>query len=328
MTQKEFEDIWNDASDRVLCHTSGSTGTPKDIYLDKSMMIESARRTNQFFGIDSGSRLHTCLDFQYIASKMMLVRAAEAGCELTSEEPSNRPLASACLDREITLLSVVPSQMQFILENQDSFKAVSKVLVGGSPVPPMLRRAIALSRFDAWESYGMTETASHIALRKITDDASAPFVALPGIKVSASHDGCLVIAMPGYDDIVTTDMAEVLSDSEFRILGRADNCVISGGIKIIPEQLEQMLGPFVAFPYCISSLPDEKWGERLVLVVEKGDSNLSDDIVCKAVSLRLAQYKKVLELGVKTPKEVICVSRLPLLANSKVDRRVLKSMLA
>ena len=258
---------------------------------------------------------------------MMLVRAAEAGCVLTSEAPSNRPLESADLEREISLLSVVPSQMQFLLERQDSLKAVRTVLIGGSPIPSVLRRAIALSRFDAWESYGMTETASHIALRKVTADASAPFVALPGIKVSASGDGCLVISLPGCADIVTTDIAEVLSDSEFRILGRADNCIISGGIKIIPEQLEQMLGPFVAFPYCISSVADDKWGERLVMVVEKGDSVLTDDIVCKAVSLRLAQYKKMLDLGVKTPKEVVCVSRLPLLANSKVDRRALKSML-
>lgn len=324
MNQQEFEKEWNNDSDFVVCHTSGSTGIPKEIHLKKEFMRQSARRTNDFFQINSESRLHTCLDFQYIASKMMTVRADMAKCMLTSETASNRPLQEISSDDEISLLSVVPSQMIWILDNIRKLPEINNFLIGGSPIPLMLRRKIALSGINAWESYGMTETASHIALRKVTDDESLPFHTLDGITVEVNDEGCLVISMPGIDNLTTTDLAEVVSPTEFRIVGRADNCIISGGVKIIPEMLESTLGSFIAFNYCISSVPDTKWGERLVLVVEKDDVELSDDIIKKAVGVRLEQFKKSLGLGSKAPKEIFLTDHIPLNANGKVDRKTLK----
>lgn len=324
MNQQEFEKEWKNDSDFVVCHTSGSTGVPKEIRLKKDFMRQSARRTNEFFRMNSESRLHTCLDFQYIASKMMSVRADEAKCRLTSETASNRPLREISSGEEISLLSVVPSQMIWILDNPRILPEINNFLIGGSSIPPMLRRKIALSGINAWESYGMTETASHIALRIVTDDESLPFHTLDGITVEINDDGCLVINMPGIDKLTTTDLAEVISPTEFRILGRADNCIISGGVKIIPEMLEGVLGPFIAFNYCISSVPDSKWGERLVLVVEKDETDLSDDIIKKAVGVRLEQFKKSLGLGPKAPKEIFLIDHIPLTANGKVDRKTLK----
>lgn len=172
----------------------------------------------------------------------------------------------------------------------------------------------------------MTETASHVALRKISD-SDVPFQTLPGISVSASEDGRLVVHIQGRDPLLTSDIAEVLSDSEFRILGRADYCVISGGVKIHPELLESLLGPFIALDYCISSVPDPKWGERLVLVVETGSADLSADFIKKAVAVRLNQYKKVLDLGVRTPKEIFSISSFPRTSNGKLDRGALRSLL-
>lgn len=323
MTQEEFEREWMDGSDCVVCQTSGSTGIPKEIQLKKDFMRQSARRTNNFFQIYSESRLHTCLDFQYIASKMMTVRADEAKCKLTSEPASNRPLKDVSRDKTISLLSVVPSQMIWILDNIGNLPVVRNYLIGGSPIPSLLRRRITLSGIDAWESYGMTETASHIALRKVTDD-NQPFETLSGITVELNDDGCLVINMPGIDRLTTNDLAEVVSPTRFRILGRADNCIISGGVKIIPEMLEADLGPFIAFNYCISSVDDAKWGERLVLIVEKGDSQLNDEIIKKAVGVRLEQFKKSLGLGPKSPKEIFLVNHIPLNVNGKVDRKRLK----
>lgn len=324
MTQEEFEKDWKDDSDFVVCHTSGSTGNPKEIHLPKEFMRQSARRTNEFFQINSESRLHTCLDFQYIASKMMTVRADEAKCRLTSEKPSNQPLKEITSDENISILSVVPSQMIWILDNVRNLPEISNVLIGGSPIPPMLRKIIALSGINAWESYGMTETASHIALRKVTDDECKPFKTLDGITVEVNGDGCLVINMPGIDRLETNDLAEVVSSTEFRILGRADNCIISGGVKIIPEMLERMLGSFITFNYCISSVPDQKWGERLVLVVETEEATLSDEIIKKAVGVRLEQFKKSMCLGPKAPKEIFLIDHIPLNSNGKVDRRALK----
>lgn len=327
MTQLEFEKEWTDNSEYVVCHTSGSTGIPKEIKLSKEFMRESARRTNEFFSINDKSHLHTCLDFCYIASKMMVVRAEEAQCRLTSEHPSNRPLGEIGKEERIDLLSLVPSQMEWILDSGAPWTGIRNILVGGSAVPPMMRRKIALSEYVVWETYGMTETASHIALRRVVENESLPFETLHGISVSNNNEGCLVVMLPGGEIIETNDLAEVLGPTEFRILGRADNCIISGGIKIIPEELEKQLGPFIAFNYCISSLPDKKWGEKLVLAVETNEVNLDEDILKKAIGVRLNQYKKVLNLGVKAPKEVVCMSAFPKTPNGKIDRRTLKEML-
>ncbi len=327
MTQLEFEKIWHDDSEYVICHTSGSTGIPKEIKLSKEFMRESARRTNEFFGIIEDSHLHTCLDFCFIASKMMLVRADEAKCILSSELPSNRPLGDVAKDEKIDLLSVVPSQMEWILDSKVPWTGVRNILVGGSAIPHIIRRRIALSQYDVWETYGMTETASHIGLRRVGDDDSVPFETLPGITVEINDKGCLVIMLPKGEKVETNDFAEVLSSTEFRVLGRADNCIISGGIKIMPEDLERQLGAFIAFDYCITSVPDKKWGERLVLAVDVEKTEMNEDYLKKAIGVRLNQFKKQLNLGVKAPKEIVCVNGFPKTSNGKIDRKLLKDSL-
>lgn len=327
MNQSEFLRIWEDESAFVECHTSGSTGIPKTILLGKDFMRESARRSIDFFGISAESRLHTCLDFEYIASKMMTVRSDVAGCRLTSEVPSNRPLGSLGKDERVDLLSVVPSQLAWILESTERWRGVRNILVGGAPVSSSLRMKAEGSGYSVWESYGMTETASHIALRPVRGDRDIPFVTLPGIKVSASESGCLVVAMPEIEPLVTNDIAEIYSTTKFRILGRADNCVISGGIKIMPEEVERLLADFIPCDYCLSSLPDRKWGERLVLVAQTPDSDKDLDVLKKNVPEMLRQRCHEVDLGVKSPKEVVWVERLPLTANGKIDRRTLRNLL-
>ena len=326
MTQQEFENIWRDSDGYVTCHTSGSTGEPKEIRLSKAFMRESARRTNEFFGIGNGSRLHTCLDFKYIASMMMAVRADEASCLLTSEEPSSHPLGGIVEDEAVDLLSVVPAQMEWILDSTTRWRGIRNILVGGSAIPSIIRKRIALSGYNVWESYGMTETASHIALRKVGTEET-PFRTLEGIDVAVNGEGCLVVAMPGGLKLTTTDIAEITAPNEFTIKGRADHAVISGGIKIHPEELERCLGPFIAFDYCLSSVPDDKWGEKLVMVVESPGEEIEEGLLRAAVEVRLRQYRKRLELGVKSPKDVVIVPRLPRTAKGKVDRTALRTQL-
>lgn len=328
MTQQEFELEWHNDENFVRCHTSGSTGKPKNIRLTKDFMRESAVRTVSFFGLDSTSRLHTCLDFQYIASKMMTVRADVAGCRLTSEPPSSSPLRAIAPDERIDLLSLVPSQMGSLLDEKEFRPGLRNLLIGGSAIPPLLRRRIALSSYTAWESYGMTETASHIALRQVEETGNVPFKTLPGITVKLNADGCLVVNLPAKRPLKTTDIAEVLSPTEFRILGRADNAIITGGIKVIPENLEALIGPFIAFDYALTSLPDEKWGERLVMAVEVPDPQSHEDFLKKAIELRLAMFRKALALGPKAPKEVVILTSLPRTSNGKISRVALKAQLA
>lgn len=326
MTQSEFELQWTDSNEYIVCHTSGSTGRPKEIHLSKEFMRAGARRTVDFFALDENCRLHTCLDFMYIASKMMTVRADVAHCTLTSERPSSEPLQDIGYDERIDLVSVVPAQMGSVLDAPGHWRGIRNFLIGGSAIPPLLRHRIALSGYVAWESYGMTETASHIALRRVESTGLEPFRTLPGITVSQTEDGCLQISLPGEDLIKTTDLAEVVSDTEFRILGRADNCIISGGIKIIPEDLESRLGPFIGYDYCVSYLPDEKWGERLVLVVATGESSLPESFLLKAISVRLNQFRKSLDLGRIAPKEIILVKELPFTSSGKLDRKRLREL--
>ncbi|MDE5871811.1 MAG: AMP-binding protein, partial [Muribaculaceae bacterium] len=326
MTQEEFERIWHDSNDYVECHTSGSTGEPKEIRLPKEYMRSSARRTNRFFGVDSSSRLHTCLDFKYIASMMMTVRADEAGCRLTSEHPSSRPLGNIGRDERIDLLSLVPAQMEWLLDSAEKWNGIRNILVGGSAIPAIMRRRIILSDYCVWETYGMTETSSHIALRKV-DNEDVPFTTLEGISIELNDEGCLVVHMPDGTCLTTTDLAELTGYNQFRILGRADHTIISGGIKIMPEELERRLGPFIAFDYCVSSVPDKKWGEKLVIAVEAPQLEIDSDLLRKAVEVRLRQYRKILELGVKSPKDVLVVSSLPRTSNGKIDRNKLKKNL-
>ena len=326
MTQQEFESIWHDAKDYVVCQTSGSTGKPKDIKLTKEFMRSSARRTNEFFGIDEGSRLHTCLDFKYIASMMMTVRADEAGCELTSEIPSSHPLGKVAKDDRIDLLSLVPAQMEWILDSREKWSGIRTILLGGSAIPTLLRRRIELSGYNVWESYGMTETASHIALRKVAGN-EASFKTMKGISVEVNDEGCLIVNMPDGQILTTTDIAEITGPDEFKILGRSDHTIISGGIKIRPEELECRLGPFIAYDYCLSSMPDRKWGEKLVMVVEASGDNIDEELIQAAVEVRLRQYRKILDLGVKSPKDVVIVPSLPRTSKGLVDRSVLRSRL-
>lgn len=327
MTQIEFEEIWHSDADFVKCHTSGSTGSPKEITLSKEFLKESARRTIDFFKIGKDSRLHTCLDFIYIASKMMLIRADQAECELTSELPSNDPLRSLSPEETIDLLSIVPSQMTGLLDSGIFRPGIKRILIGGAPIPEGLRHRISVSGYEVWESYGMTETASHIALRRVTADATVPFRTLPGITVRKTAEDCLAIKLPNCEELITNDIADVLSETEFHILGRADDCVISGGVKIMPQMLEEMLGGFISYEYCISSVPDAKWGERLVIVVASGEAEYDEAFLRKAISVRLNQYRKKLSLGVKAPKDIVFVDSLPRTSNGKVNRNTLKEFL-
>lgn len=268
MNYPEFIAEWRGPETFIVCHTSGSTGTPKRILLPKSRVGESARRTINFFGIDSGSRLHSCISPDFIGGKMMAVRAELAGCSLTWEQPSNRPLENYTAGA-IDLLAVVPSQMLHILDMKAGGRCpeLRNVIIGGAPIPPGLRADIAASGIKAWETYGMTETASHIALRRVTA-IPQPFSTLGNIGVYLNRDSCLIIDMPGWQRLATNDIAYIPSPGKFEILGRADNVIITGGKKVHPERVEETIEAILRTEALITSQPDEKWGSSVVLVLD------------------------------------------------------------
>lgn len=311
MTYDDLLREWQAASPSMLCHTSGSTGTPKDILIPKEQMLRSAARTNAFFGIDGSSHLYSAISPDFIGGKMMLVRSLEAGCSFGYEPPTNTPLSNY-RGPEISLVSVVPSQMLHILDNLDAIPPVRAFLVGGAPVSNALRQRIADAGINVYESYGMTETSSHIAVRRVGTEPT-PFTTLGDITVS-SHEGCLKIHIPGWQDLVTNDLATILSPTTFIVNGRRDNMIISGGIKISPEEIENALSPFIATPFYISSVPHPKWGEAVTLVM------LGNDTVAPLGETELQQIFVRHLPSVKRPKQIVYRPEFEYTASGKIRR--------
>jgi O-succinylbenzoic acid--CoA ligase len=307
---KSFIEEWISDESTVTAMTSGSTGVPKPIKLQKSDMKKSAEATCRFFGIDSHSNLVLPLSPGYIAGKMMIVRALVSGAKIHIEPASNHPLK--CDYGVIDLLPVVPSQIEGLLQSP-YLRNVRNLLVGGAPLSTDVSKHLQSLGIKAYASYGMTETCSHVALRSIDTDV---YTALPGISFTTDCRGCLVTNRPAYTEphIVTNDIVQLLSDTTFRWLGRYDNVINSGGIKIIPEVVEKELAQFIPAPFYIVGRPNEKWGEEVVLYIED-NKHLEKEYIYNEVHCRLNKFS--------IPKEIIYVSEFHRTDSGKIKRELL-----
>lgn len=311
ITYESFKEDWFLATDSIICYTSGSTGIPKEIYLPKKEMILSAKRTCDYFNITSTSHLHSCISPNYIGGKMMFVRSVVSGARFSYEMPSNSPFKEP-LNDYIDLVSVVPSQMIHILEHQESTRNIGHFLIGGAPLSSKIRNGIIAKGLSAFESYGMTETASHIALRQVREGEDW-FKTLPGITVFPHIDNRLGIRIEGWSEFLTNDIAEIKSENSFRILGRADNVINTGGKKVFPENIEYKIAKDLDFPFYISSRKDDKWGEQIVLVVHKSDkTEFTEKKILEICRKRLSSWE--------VPKEIIGVDHFALTLNGKIKR--------
>jgi len=260
---------WIDSSSTLKVQTSGSTGVPKSIELRKEYMTNSALATGSYFELSSGDSALLCLPATYIAGKMMLVRAMVLGLDLYIVPPTSNPLNS--ISKSFDFGAMVPLQ---VLNSLPFVNQIKILLIGGAPISPDLRAKIKMLKNKCYETYGMTETITHIAVRPLNQydylDKDLSFKTLPEVIVSTDERDCLVIDAPkvSKDKVVTNDVVELLPFSEFKWLGRFDNIINSGGIKLNPEQIESKLSNIVAQSFFISSLPDPKFGEQLVLVLE------------------------------------------------------------
>lgn len=309
MTFEDFIQEWKNEKDYIKVFTSGSTGKPKEILLKKDFVITSALRTINFFNININSRLHSCISPDFIGGKMMAVRSLIAEAAFTWEIPSNEPLKNISSDEVIDLLAVVPSQMLYVLEHQAQMPVISNIIIGGSSINPCLRKKIIESRYNAYETYGMTETASHIALRKI-DTENSPFRLLPEISISVDSQSCLKIKFQTGEVFQTNDIVEIVSDSEFIIKGRKDNIIISGGRKINPLEIEEKISQLIANPFCITGFPDKKWTEKIILIIEGPQTDILD----------LKTYLRRILKPWENPKDIMFVSVLPRTRNGKIIR--------
>ncbi len=329
MDLEAFLAEWHNDSPTVLVHTSGSTGKPKPMLVEKCRMQASARITCRFLGLHEGDTALLCMPLDYIAGKMMVVRALTCGLQLVSVPPSSHPLATSHLSpfpSRLDFAAMVPLQVWNSLqvpEERHRLMHIRHLIIGGGAIDQALASQLADFPHQVWSTYGMTETLSHIALRRLNGpEASDWYTPFDGVALSLTDEGCLVISAPAVHEgpLVTNDIAELSapapasSPRRFRILGRKDNVVCSGGIKIQIEEVERLLRPHLHVPYMITKAPDEKLGEQVVLLTE---SKTVGDVLALC-RLHLPKYW--------VPRRILSVDRLPLTETGKPARHEAERM--
>ncbi len=308
---------WLSESETIEAQTSGSTGTPKKIELQKKFMKVSAKATLDFLDVEPGSTAYLCLPISYIAAKMMVVRAFVNKLDLYCVTPSLNPVSpwTPYLD----FVALTPAQLGKLLETgagKSFLKSMNKIILGGGPVPQALEDKAQKLEAPVWHTYGMTETMSHIALRKVNgSDRSEFFYPMPGVHLSQNTDSCLTIQAPhlGVAGLETNDIVELQSDGGFRVLGRKDHVINSGGVKLFPEQIEHKLSSLLTQPFYVGSLPDPNLGERLVLFIESAKP--------KTMEIERLQTRIKEKLtGFEVPKEIHFLEKFNRTASGKIIR--------
>jgi O-succinylbenzoic acid--CoA ligase len=292
---------WFDAKPYLEMNTSGSTGAPKNIRVDKQAMVNSALATGDFFDLQPGQKVLHCLPTDYVAGKMMFVRAFILGLDMEFVAPSSHPLEG--VKGTFDFCGMVPLQAKNSMKDLGRIK---KLIIGGAKVNKTLEQELVKVPSQIYETYGMTETITHIAAKRVGETA---FSVLPNVKITTDDRQCLVIDAHkiSTETIKTNDLAELISDTQFVWKGRFDNVINSGGIKLIPEQIEEKLASSISNCYFVYGQIDELLGEKLVLYVE-GESMPIDESIFDV----LDKYEK--------PKEIVFIPEFKRTATGKVIR--------
>lgn len=299
---------WFDNKSYLELNTSGTTGTPKIIRIEKQAMVNSALATGDFFNLSPGDKALHCLPTKYIAGKMMFVRSFILGLDMDFVAPSSYPMQYN--DAKYDFVAMVPLQAQNSLAK---LKSVKKMIVGGVKMSKSLEKSLSKLKTETYETYGMTETITHIAAKKIGEKH---FTILPNIKIYQDNRNCLVIDAPkiSNETIVTNDLVELVNENQFGYLGRIDNVINSGGIKLIPEQIEDKLSHKINSRFFVTGTPDPVLGEKLILVIEGEKQVLEENTFDE-----LDKYEK--------PKEVFYVSKFIETHNGKIKRKAIQESL-
>lgn len=313
-----FLSDWFGREDALLVPTSGSTGEPKGIRVEKKRMMASACLTCSFLRLKEGDTALLCMPLKYIAGKMMVVRSLVAGLDLLPVVPSGHPLKEVA--EAPAFAAMIPLQVCNSLqepEEKAKLRQIKSLIIGGGGMDVRTAEELADFPHAVWSTYGMTETLSHIALRRLNGaGASGWYTPLEGVDIRLSKENTLIIEAPRVcrGELVTNDLAEINGCKQFRILGRKDNTVNSGGVKIQIEQVENALKEHLSRPFLITSLPDEKFGEIIVLLIEGQAPAGLPDI-----------YERTLPAYWR-PKRTIPVLSIPLTENGKPDRSAAKTL--
>jgi o-succinylbenzoate---CoA ligase len=293
---------WFDDNSYMDLQTSGTTGAPKTIRIEKQAMVNSALATGDYFDLSPGNKVLHCLPVKYIAGKMMFVRGFILGLDMDFVAPSSHPMLKN--ETKYDFVAMVPLQAQNSLKELSDVK---KMIIGGVHMSTKLEKQLTKLKTQVFETYGMTETITHIAAKRVGEKA---FTVLPNVTISYDEKNCLVIHAPKISDevIVTNDLVELVNENQFVFLGRFDNVINSGGIKLIPEQIENELTLHITNRFFVTGIPDESLGEKLILVIE-GEKQIIDETIFG----NLDKYQK--------PKEIVFVDKFKETENGKVLRK-------
>jgi o-succinylbenzoate---CoA ligase len=301
-----FLSDWFNSCDFIVVKTSGSTGKPKNIRIKKTHMINSALATGHFFGLGENTKALLCLSPNFIAGKMMLVRALVLGWQLDVVKPCSHPLDIS--DKHYDFCAMVPMQAQNALTHLNRIKTL---IIGGATVSDTLIKKIQLLKTKVYATYGMTETITHIALKLLNGNSENSYQVLPNVYISQDNRGCLVIEASKISDskIITNDLVEIIDDKHFNWLGRFDNIINSGGVKISPEVVEKKLTAVLPFRFFITGLSDKSLGQKVALICEGQPRDLK--------KIKLEKYLSKYEI----PKQFIFIAHFVETQNKKINRK-------
>lgn len=301
-----IENFTNPAVDQFVVHTSGSTGKPKSIRLNKKHMKASAEMTLQFLTIGENDSCLLCMSPSHIGGIMMVVRAIVGNLRLTEVQPQARPLQG--VDGDFDFVAMVPYQVEASLKDLHRIK---KLIIGGGPISSALEKQLKGLPNEIYHTFGMTETISHIAMRRVNGKDSEVFHTLPGIRVSTDSRNCLKIDAPmlGVSDLQTNDIVELINSSSFIWKGRIDNVVNSAGVKLHPELIERKIENF-PYPFFLTGIPDEKFGQKLIMIIEASSLPSQSQIEWHLKALHKYEL----------PKAYFHIAKFSRTASGKLDR--------
>jgi O-succinylbenzoic acid--CoA ligase len=305
---------WFNDKPYIKVKTSGSTGAPKKIKLLKINMVHSAFATGVYFNLGAENTALLCLSAKYIAGKMMLVRALTMGWDLHIVAPDKDAITQ--YDNAYDFAAMVPYQVYHTLSALDKIKIL---IIGGGVISPDLEAKLQSKSTEVYATYGMTETITHVAMRRVNGhNRTTIYSALPNISFSTDARGCLVIDAPNLTspEVVTNDVVTLFSPTSFEWLGRYDNVINSGGVKLFPEKIEQLLRDFIKVPFIISSLQDQALGEQLILVLELENPKEASNY--RTVISELEPYQR--------PKKIFTLSKFPLTETGKIKRSSIRNI--
>ncbi|MFC3159330.1 O-succinylbenzoic acid--CoA ligase [Chryseobacterium arachidis] len=317
---KLFLEEWLSDSTTVKVQTSGSTGVPKVFDIEKTKMINSAEMTCNFLGLKERDTALICLPIEYISGKMMIVRSIVRKLKLIIVDPSTKPIEN--LEQEIDFCAMTPLQVENSL---DKLYRINNLIIGGAAVSESLKIKISQTlqhsnpQTKIFETYGMSETLSHIGLKQIFPNAEDYFTVFENVEISQDERGCLKIFAPKVNSKIlqTNDLVEIKNENQFRFLGRIDNVINSGGAKIFPEQLEALVKKEIPNEAVFLGIDDEILGQKLILIIEGRESEFINE------KLSTINYQQKFH----KPKEIIFVEKIPRTPNGKVNRIELRNIL-